>query len=292
MNSYIFSPGELPIAPLTLRAVLGRIAADTDTGKLVVAVYLHNGHTHWKGYALGGSQTRAEFVGRVPRGWSFVRRYGTPEDIPESYHLIRLSFGMDTVYPETTTDAYGWQWHCPTFVDLLAMAFAHELHHYRRHCLDMHPGEGEQSACRWALARVTDAGFATTGKRVAVKRSRARASTIDLPAASPRGALRKAQRSAAKLDMADLKKLRKWTADRVAAGRPGGKAGERDQHYERLRALPDGAPVTIVKGSRRYIGQTAKKARTLRRNSTRIEIQTTDGHTWRWPMEWLLSSSD
>jgi len=288
MNAYIFSPRELHIAhpPLTLRAVLGRIAADTPTDKLVAAVYLHKGHAHWKGYALGNPQTRAEFK-NAPRGWSFVRRYGTPADLPESYHLIRLSFGMATVYPETTTDAYGWEWHCPTFVDLLALAFAHELHHYRRHCLGMHPGEGEQSACRWALARVTDAGFATTGKRVAVKRSGARAGTIELPATSVRSALRKAQRHAAGLDMTDLKKLRRWTADRIAAGRPGGKAGELDQHCERLRALPDGAPLTITQGSKRYVGQTETKARTLRRNSTRMEIQTADGHVWRWPMEWL-----
>jgi hypothetical protein len=288
MHSYIFSPRELLAAhpPLTLRAVLGRVAADTPTDGLVVAVYLHNGHSHWKGYAVGAAQTHAEF-GKGPRGWAFVKRYSVPDDLPESYHLIRMSFGMATVYPETTTDAYGWEWRCPTFLDLLAMAFAHELHHYRRHCLGMHHGEGEQSACRWALARVTDAGFRIKGRRVATQRSGAAAGTVELPATSTRGALRKAQTQAGKLDMADLKKLRKWVGDRIAAGRPGGRAGERQRHYERLRALPDGAVLKITNGSKRYVGQAARKTRTLRRNSARLEIQTSDGEVWRWPMEWL-----
>jgi hypothetical protein len=182
---------------------------------------------------------------------------------------------------------YGWQVSCPDFSGHLAYLFAHELHHFRRHHLGMHPGEGEQSACRWALARMIEADFDVTGERVQTGRRKVK--PLKLSGRRRPKLLKKIKKNARRLNEEDLKALQRWTRKRLKRARAGGALSPAEAHFEALRALPDGTELVITGDDRRsgYLGQQAVKVRTMRRNSTRMVIRTRDGQEWRWPMQWL-----
>lgn len=249
MRSYVFAGrGAMPDnsgGSESLAALLEEMAGDTPTQDLVTVIYLLNGHSHWKAHTVIGWRTPAEFVPARGR-WKFARRFGTPADLPERFRIIRMAFGMAEAYPRTFDDIHGWRLTCGNFAAHLAYAFAHELHHFRRYHLALHPREGEQAACRWALGRARQAGYPLEGVRLPRRRKRRR---------RPR---------------------------------------RLNPHFERLRALPDGAPVLIVRDSApsSYVGQTALKVRTLRRNSRRLALRTADGSEWLWPMQWLRPAID
>jgi hypothetical protein len=150
--------GRAPAA--SLLHVLERVAAGTDTSKLVVAVYLAPGAHRTRGTAyVRRDMVPAEF--RTGRGrWAVTLRYPAPPDLPERYALIRMRLDPDpAAYPRTERDGYGWVFRYGSFEDHLATLFAHELHHYRRHHLGFHPREGEHAANRWALETVRGLGF-------------------------------------------------------------------------------------------------------------------------------------
>ena len=243
MQVHIFSD----MAPARLAAhddapdVMRRLAEGTQTDNLVVAVYLMARRLGWEAHAMIDEMPRRRFCPSRGR-WAFTRRFGRPDDVPERFHIIRMCFGMRRRYPAKFDDIHGWRLRCADFNAHLAYTFAHELHHHRRYSLGLHPGEGEQGACRWAVAHAKVLGFHLEGKRLARPKRRPKRSTV--------------------------------------AGTP---------HFERLRALPEGAPLLILRDNNgsRYIGQTAVKVRALRRNSTRMAVRTPDGREWHWPMQWL-----
>lgn len=291
MKAYVFSDkGAIEKSGLDEKGVLNvleRVARTTDTDDLVVAVYLLNGHSNWKGLCKVGGLARGDFA-RKSRGWSFVKRFPLPDDLPRRFQLIRLSFGMAGTYPQNVSDVYGWEVHCPNFAGHLAYTFAHELHHFRRYHLRMHPGEGEQRACQWALTRMVEARFPVRGERVRMRRRRA-PKAIKLKVRANPELLEAVKTDARRLGIEDLQELQRWTRERIAAARAGTPPTQLEKHMNRLRELPAGARVLITGDDRRglYLGQRAVKVRTLRRSSTRMVIRTADGQEWRWPMQWL-----
>ncbi len=155
--------------------VLDDISVSTDTTDLIVALYLIPGYRQNRGTAyVRRWMTPANFI--ATRGkWSFTRKWGLPSDLPQQFKLIRIRLdGRNHLFPRTEKDIYGWEFHYPTFLDHLASLFAHELHHFRRYHLNLHPKEGENSANKWALQYVQNCGFQVDGKKHLVKQKRHR----------------------------------------------------------------------------------------------------------------------
>jgi hypothetical protein len=141
-------------------SVLQAIASTTDTEDLVTAVYFLALRNDFSGSYIMPAVSPGEFSTIESRGDSaFVRDFTPPPDLPPSFSLIRMMLGTAYSYPIQETDTYGWTMRYYTFESHVAFLFGHELHHFRRHRLGLHPREGEISANKWALRRALDEGF-------------------------------------------------------------------------------------------------------------------------------------
>lgn len=150
----------------TLSDILNHVATGSETQDLVIALYLIPGKNNSRGTAYVRQwMTPKQFIAR--RGhWICSAAFGAPKDLPPRFKLIRLRLDANpATYPREERDIYHWEFEYPTFVDHLATLFAHELHHYRRHHLNLHPREGEQAANRWALRQVQALGYRTRGEK-------------------------------------------------------------------------------------------------------------------------------
>ncbi|MBN2030401.1 hypothetical protein JW824_09170 [bacterium] len=158
---------------------LERIAHSTNTSDLVVALYIIPGYRRNRGTAyVRRWMTPARFIARTGK-WAFARKWGSPPDLPQQFKLIRMRLdGRDRLFPRTERDIYGWEFHYLNFLGHLATLFAHELHHFRRYHLNLHPREGEQSANKWALQHVQKCGFQVEAKKHPVQQRRRRRRSI------------------------------------------------------------------------------------------------------------------
>lgn len=167
MKLYIFSNQSENINDYTIQKCLSRVADTTETAELIVALYLMRGINQTRGTAYVHQYlTPRKFT--TGRGkWSFARQFLIPADLPRIFKLIRLRIDCSSSrYPYTEKDIYGWEFYYPSFIDHLATLFAHELHHFRRYHLNLHPGEGEQSANKWAIRQVQSLGYKVKAKKV------------------------------------------------------------------------------------------------------------------------------
>lgn len=171
MNCYFWNPEVLEkqnqIKIQAIQEVFAQISSGTDTSDLVVSCYFLK-HSAWSG---GSAYVRAWFEPenfRTGRGkWKFTSRFPTPENLPPRYKLIRLLVLKQMFtwrFPVKIKDGYGWEFEYQNLDGYLALLFAHELHHFRRFHLGLHPGEGEKSANRWALEQVQKLGFSVSGR--------------------------------------------------------------------------------------------------------------------------------
>lgn len=271
---------------------LVKIAKTTNTGDLVVAIFLHQNDSAWGGMAYNEWFTPPDFHRYTKRKWILSRSFEIPKDLPQKYKLIRMRFGVRKSYPKTLTDSYGWRARYRSFTHHLANVFAHELHHFRRYHLGLHPGEGEQSACRWALEQANKVGFKIIGGQIKKCKPNTRKKDISIPNNDNPKLLKRVKIIASRLSHADLTELGLWIGKRILTDNQQKAQLKREKHFERLRMLPAGAKIKIkYDDSDKYIGQIATKIRTLKRNSTRMVIRTNDGQSWRWPM-YLLDAVD
>jgi len=172
MQFYLFNENSQskkpPLSAIEISALLEIVAAETNTSDLVVSVYFIR-HSRWFGGSAFVRQWLKPDQFRTTRGnWKFTRNFPIPQNLPDRYKLIRLlpTRGANhPVYPLRLNDSYGWEFLNQNFTDHLALLFAHELHHFRRYHLGLHPGEGERSANQWALAHVKQLGFNVVGKK-------------------------------------------------------------------------------------------------------------------------------
>jgi len=241
-----------------IRRTLRVIAAGSDTRELTVVVYLLNRKSFWEAHAYTDHVTPAVFQHTGP-SWNFVKRFGPPPGLRPRFRLIRMAFGMQQTFPRWVTDVYGWKLRCESFLNLLAYTFGHELHHYRRYVLGLHPGQGEQAACRWAIQMANQTGYGLEAIRVKID-----------PATVPR--------------CAEALRRKKWISALCV---------KHKDHFELLRSLPDGAPLIIThdSGKSRHVGMPAFKIRNLKKGSYRMSVRTPDGKEWFWPMQWLLPAT-
>jgi hypothetical protein len=274
-----------------INATLAVIAETTDTTDLVVAVYLLGDSHTWRGCLISKWLTPTDYLICSKRSWILTRSFETPQDLPARFKLIRLAFGLSRRYSKSTLFMYGWKLSFRDFNDHLAYLFAHELHHFRRYHLGLHPREGEQSACRWAVERTKETGFRVEGVRIQNKKRRKTGKpSIRVPIKRNPKLLRRLKMSASHLCSEDLKDLTYWADRRVSATEKLLQQKHIEERYDRLRSLANGAVVRITGGDgkwRRYVGQTAVKIQTLKRNSSRLAIRTQDDRELNWPMQCL-----
>jgi hypothetical protein len=174
-----------------IHEILTDVAHDTDTIDLVTVLYLIPGYRETRGTAYVRKWlTKYQYYARHGK-WQFGRNWPIPHDLPCRYKLIRMRLDpLPSNYPHMEHDLYGWQFHYSGFADHLATLFAHELHHFRRYHLGLHPGEGEHSANRWALAHVKDLGYMAEGIRLPVKRNKKRKRNFTLSRMDPYASFR------------------------------------------------------------------------------------------------------
>jgi len=287
MKIYIYSKftvKDFKISERRIRRTLEHIAQGTETTDLVAALYLSTKSIWTGGAAYANHWLYPKHF--VPIRGKWARHAGPlPDDIPERYKLIRMLLVADSSrYPRREMDRYHWQHTYETFYDHLAHLFAHELHHFRRYHLGLHPREGENSANKWALAHVQKSGYQVTSRKIKMSKKKKRVGRqkpslskvfnpvdfgFDLAPTPLNTALAKITLSLSP------KKQQKYINEKLA-------------HFEKLHSLSPGSQLLITfDPSHIYAQQTATLVRPMRRNSVRIVIRTQDGKEWRWPMAWL-----
>ena len=155
--------------------MLNKVGGNTDTSALVTALYIDHTPLGARGTAyVRNWMTQDQFV--TKRGhWSTTKEWDIPENLPPKFKLIRMRLdGRSASVPTKEMDVYGWELQYGGFYDRLAVLFAHELHHFRRFHLDLHAGEGEHSANKWALQLVRDLGYDVTCTRRIKRKKRVR----------------------------------------------------------------------------------------------------------------------
>lgn len=277
------------LSAVQLQAILERIAAGSETAELVVAVHLLH-RTAWSGGTAYVRQWHHPAAFYARRGkWCLRGEWERPADLPPRFKLIRLLLADDrAVYPLTIVDRYGWQHRFESFGDHLAFFFAHELHHYRRFHLGLHPGEGEHSANGWAVARCRELGFAVTSFRLPQRprKKKSRSGPTFWQVLNPADFLPAAQASLLWRQGGALLGL----AVRLRCRNQGAYIAAKMCHFEQLARTPAGTELWITfDPQRRYLHAPVRLVRILRRPSFRVLIETGDGRQWRWPMSWLTS---
>ena len=273
------------------KSSLERIAETTDTRELVVAIYLLARRKDWFGHFVNTWRTPSSFVSGL-RKWSFTREFGTPRELPEKFRLIRVAIEVPREYPRTETDRYGWKFRYEGFQDQLAELFAHELHHYRRYHLGLHPNEGEQSANKWGAHRAADAGFGVKVEHVhrRQRRCRPKKKKTSIPEQEKPRLVNRLKLMAARLCADDLAELQKWIWTRQNRISQEWQRLELEQHEGQLKQLPAGAPIMIrmarTSSARleQYVDTKAKKVRNLKSGSHNMLVEAFDGTLLSWPM--------
>jgi hypothetical protein len=269
-----------------LQKVLDRVAAGTDTTELVVALHLVR-RSSWSGGTAYVRQWVRPAAFYARRGkWRLGEEWTLPKQLPARFKLIRLLLpDAGSAYPLTEVDRYGWRHRFGRFQDHLAFFFAHELHHFRRYHLGLHPREGEHGANAWAVALCGDLGYSVESERLTPRRKKrkGRSRPSFWQVLNPLDFWPAAQafrlwRGSALLEMAARLACRdqeKYIAAQM-------------RHVQQLRKTPPGTPLWIsFDPERRYAGQPVRLVRPLRPPSLRAIIETADGKVWRWPMAWL-----
>ncbi len=285
MKIYIYSTSSLDgdINERRIRRTMEHIAEETETADLVVVLFLPAQSSWTGGVAYANHWLYPKHF--VPSRGKWARHTGPlPADLPERYKLIRMLLVPKSArYPRRETDRYHWQHNYAMFYDHLAHLFAHELHHFRRYHLHLHPGEGEHSANKWALNHVQKLGYQVTSQKKVFKKKRRAGhqqpslakvfNPVDFGVDHAPTSLNTALAKIA-LNLSP-KKQQKYIDEKIT-------------HFEELRSLPPGTRLYITfDPSHIYDQQTATLVRPMRRNSVRIVIRTQDGKEWRWPMAWL-----
>ncbi len=229
--------------------VLEHVAEGTDTRDLVVSLYLLPGIHASRGTAYVHRWMTPDAFTTGRGNWKFTLRFGAADGLPDRFKLIRMRLDPDpATYPRDERDGYRWLFRYGGFHDHLAALFGHELHHFRRHHLGMHPRAGEHAANRWALEHAVRLGYDVHGKPGQPARRRPVSMLSGLFAG-----------------------LRKKT-----------------DPYGTLRRLKRGERVRIDRDPRnRYTGEPAELVRPVRSNAERMVIRTMDGMIWRWPLAWV-----
>ena len=285
MKLYIY--GSIPpniASESKIRETLKHVAGKTDCRDLVVTLYLSVHSKRMGGRAYVRQWLQAEQLHPKSGHMSEFSRADIPHDLPKRFKLIRMMLSPHLCsYPRTEMDGYRWRHTYNRFYDHLAHLFAHELHHYRRYHLGLHPREGEHSANQWAYDQVTALGYSVRSEKMRRKQQKHRTprpvslAAVFNPADFDASALPATLNSALKRAhlMLSPAAQKKYIADKL-------------EHFNQLRSLSPGDELYVTfDPNHTYEHQTVRIVRIMRKNSVRIIIRTQDGKEWRWPMAWL-----
>jgi hypothetical protein len=293
MKTYIFTEHEDSTKSESLRATANRVvqhvADGTDTERLVVAIYLMEESSISRGELASVRPVRRSAFASPRSTWAFATRFAIPDDLPESFALIRMAMGSLWRRKRIAADYIGLT-KFRGFDDHLAFLFAHELHHFRRYHLGLHPGEGEIAASRWAVQHVTSLGYKVEVTPRRRRRLQAQSAAPRVPTEPNPSLLRRIKARAANLCVEDLKSAAGWMWGRAKELEDVTERSMWAEHYRLLRSLPAGAHLQVVRDSPRpdsRVGQVMTKVRTLKRGSKRIAVRDQSGKVWYWPMRWL-----
>ncbi|MDZ7725635.1 MAG: hypothetical protein U5R06_23130 [candidate division KSB1 bacterium] len=289
MKLYIYGFIPANVASETkIRETLKHVAGNTDCRDLVVTLYLSVRSKRMGGRAYVRQWIRANRLHPKGGHMSEFSRAEIPGDLPQQFKLIRMMLSPRLCeYPRTEMDGYLWRHTYNGFYDHLAHLFAHELHHYQRHHLGLHPHKGEHSANQWAHDHVTALGYSIRSEKLQRKKQKRQSqrpvslaavfNPADFDASALPGTLNGAlKRAHLMLSPAAQKK---YIADKL-------------EHFNHLRSLSPGDELYVTfDPNRMYEHQTVSIVRIMRKNSVRIIIRTQDGKEWRWPMAWLRQIS-
>ena len=231
-----------------VEGVLRRTAETTDTTGLLVLTAVSSQNAGWGG-SFCTQEVTPKRLGRMKGVWRDAHASGIPPGLPDSFRLIEMRIGVRAAkYPRVEYNRNGFKLWFSDFSCHLAYLFAHELHHFRRYSLGMHPREGEKSADRWAVARTEELGYSiemTPFKRRKSRRGRAR------------------RRPAAPIAMSQ-------------------------EDWDRIKALPSGSSVCLTKSDSRKLpaGSMVEFIRPMRA-SYRALVRDLRGDERLVPIEWL-----
>ena len=153
-----------------IRTIIHRVSNETMTDDLVTVIFLSNRRKHNFGTAYVRQWMHADQFFAKRGKWKLLNTPAIPSNLPLQFKLIRIHLNINQHYPLIENDIYGWRFSYQSMQDQLAMLFAHELHHYRRHHLGLHPKEGENRANRWALKHVQRLGYKVEGTKIVQKK--------------------------------------------------------------------------------------------------------------------------
>jgi hypothetical protein len=231
-----------------IEGLLRRVAEATDTTGLIVITEVSSRNAGWGG-SFCMREVTPERLARMKGVWREAHSSGVPPGLPSSFRLIEMRIGSrGEKYPRIEYNRNGFKLWFKDFSAHLAYLFAHELHHYRRYCLDMHPREGEKSADRWAAARANETGYSMN--LVAVK-------------------------------------IRRRTKRR-SRRRPAGPIAMSETDWNEIKNLPSGSPVCVTRTDNRKlpVGTMVQFIRPMRA-SYRALVRDPAGDERLVPIEWL-----
>ncbi len=162
MKLYIYSNRPPAAWQREIKKAIHLLSGNTDTSD--VYIMTGSGMTRGTAYVRDWKHPGSFRTGRSV--WGFTKHFPLPDDLPKRFKLIRLLIALDRSYPRQERDIYYWRFSYTSIIDHVALLFAHELHHFRRHHLGLHPRQGEQGANRWALEMCSEAGYDIRGERM------------------------------------------------------------------------------------------------------------------------------
>jgi hypothetical protein len=229
--------------------LMHRVAADTQTEGLIAILSLESSRKRWGGAFYPGDVVPARMQ-RLRGPWRTEHPDGIPPGLPDKFRLIEVHIGTrGASYPRTDHNRNGFKLWFSSFDSHLAYIFAHELHHYRKHHLGLHPRQGEKGADRWAAARVCELGM-----------------PLEMTAFKPRRRLFRRRRKSQPQPTSEQQQLR----------------------WERIRALSPGTSIRLTKSDNRAIppGIQFSFVRPLR-GSYRVLVQGPAGADICVPIDWV-----
>ena len=98
MKTYIFTNKDTMLKDCyqaeSIQVVLEKIAENTDTTDLVVAIYLLKGARVWRGELFEEWLKPTDFYHNAKRRMAFIKCFEIPKGLPKRFKLIRVAFGL------------------------------------------------------------------------------------------------------------------------------------------------------------------------------------------------------
>ena len=93
-----------------LKKIFYQIADGSNTEDLILANYILHRNSWCGGIAYTRDWLSPKQFVTYPGRWKFTQQFGIPRDIPGSFKLIRLQFGIKGLKcPLCQIDRYGWK---------------------------------------------------------------------------------------------------------------------------------------------------------------------------------------